>query len=120
MVVTFSLERPQPWPAAGRVTEAPPDLLIMRPATAVYPEEAMKQKIHGEVPVRLTLDAQGKVTDAKVLGGPEPLRNAALEAARQWRFARSTHEPCETTVTFNFLLPEDLGPGKVTYPWEKQ
>jgi protein TonB len=53
---------------------------------AVYPESARQAGITGVVLVELTVGMDGRVTAAKVLRGAQPLHQAALDAARQWRY----------------------------------
>ena len=49
---------------------------------AIFPTSAKA----GKVSLMLSIDAQGKVTDTKVLRGDPALAQAAIDAARQWRF----------------------------------
>ena len=51
---------------------------------AIYPASA--KGITGKVSLMLSIDAQGKVTETKVLSGDPALTPAAIDAARQWRF----------------------------------
>lgn len=54
---------------------------------AVYPIEARKQRLTGEVGLELTVDDLGKVVKVEVVQPLEPtMDEAALEAARQWTF----------------------------------
>ena len=73
-----------------------------------YPEAAIQKGIQGTVVVEATLDADGAVSDARVLSGPAELRKAALESILQWRF---THDAAGSTrqVTITFQLPEATG-----------
>jgi TonB family protein len=71
-----------------------------------YPESAKAAGVQGEVVVRLHIDGIGTVTDATVVSGPEPLREAALRVARTWKFeptmigGRAT--PVVSTVNLTF------------------
>lgn len=49
----------------------------------VYTEEAKRVKARGKVTVRVVVDESGKVTSAKAVDGPLPLREAAEAAAKQ-------------------------------------
>jgi len=66
-----------------------------------YPGSAWENKIGGIVVVEATLDAQGGVSDARVLNGPAELRKAALQSILEWRFALA---PAGTTrqISINF------------------
>ena len=96
------------------MTGAPPELLVTHRVLAKYPEEAKNARVQGEVPIELTVDEKGEVTDARVIDGPEPLRNAALDAARQWRFAPPPQAPVAVRVVFRFNLLPDENPKPVT------
>jgi TonB family protein len=73
-----------------------------------YPEEAKRLKIQGTVSVRVVVDENGKVTSAKAVDGPVPLRAAAEAAARQATFAPATQDGITVKVTgvltYNFAL----------------
>jgi TonB family protein len=56
---------------------------LPRPA---YPAEAKKDHITGQVQVKIIVDETGKVIFAEAQSGPEPLRAAAVEAAKRARF----------------------------------
>ena len=75
-----------------------------------YPQGAKEEGVQGIVLLRATVNTEGIPSDFQVLRSPDPrLSEAALEAARQWRW-----EPARTadgtpiavyfTVTFNFRL----------------
>jgi len=70
----------------------------------VYPEEAKRQGIQGEVAVEIKVDDKGQVTDARAASGNEMLRQAAVDAARQFRFSNSLRATVAATLTFNFVL----------------
>ena len=52
-----------------------------------YPGYAWERKIGGIVVVEATLDAQGNVSDARILSGPAELRKNALQSVLEWHFA---------------------------------
>jgi TonB family protein len=52
----------------------------------VYPAEAKKDHITGQVQVKVSVDETGKVTSAEIMSGPGVLQAAALEAAKRARF----------------------------------
>ncbi|HJQ69122.1 MAG TPA: energy transducer TonB [Blastocatellia bacterium] len=49
----------------------------------IFPSEA---GVSGSVTVEVRVDVNGKVIKAEVLSGPDELRQAAIDAARQWEF----------------------------------
>jgi TonB family protein len=72
-----------------------------------YPEEAKRLKVKGLVSVRVIVDENGKVTSAKAVDGPAPLRQAAEEAARNATFAPTTQDGITVKITgiltYNFI-----------------
>jgi TonB family protein len=52
----------------------------------VYPEIAKRMKISGAVKVEVTVDSEGKVTQAKAISGNQMLSPAAEDAVRRWKF----------------------------------
>jgi len=67
----------------------------------VYPELAKRMFITGVVKIQVTVSANGSVKSVKLVGGHPVLANAALDAAKQWRFEAG---PQESTgiVEFHF------------------
>jgi TonB family protein len=53
---------------------------------AIYPGEARKAHITGEVKVRVIVDETGRVMSADIVSGPQQLWMAAIEAARKAHF----------------------------------
>ena len=55
-------------------------------AQPMYPELARRMNITGTVKVQVVVAPNGSVKDARIVGGHPVLTNAALDAARKWRF----------------------------------
>lgn len=72
-----------------------------------YPYASMKKRVEGSLFVEATLAADGTVTDARVVSGPEELRNPALQSILQWRYKPGAN-PKTVTVTITFRAPERL------------
>jgi TonB family protein len=51
-----------------------------------FPEEARRARASGVVKVRVTVDEEGKVSEAEAIEGPKELRQAAVDAALKARF----------------------------------
>jgi TonB family protein len=71
----------------------------------VYPEKALKQRVRGEVILKVLVSETGKPERITVQKPARAdLTQAAIEAARQWRFepARKNGEPVRTTTTVRF------------------
>jgi protein TonB len=83
---------------------------IVKKVPPVYPEDAKKEMIEGTVHIELTVDADGSISDARILKKAHPsLDAAALEAVRQWKF-EATEDREETTVLvvpIKFLLSKE-------------
>ena len=77
----------------------------------VYPPEAKKEGVTGEVNIDAIIGAKGEVKEAKALSGPEVLREAALQAVRQWRY-KPLGVDAKVTIHVNFELAKKEKPEK--------
>jgi TonB family protein len=64
-----------------------------------YPELARKMNIAGTVKIEVVVAPNGTVREARVVGGHPVLANAALDAAKRWRFEPA---PTESTGIIDF------------------
>ncbi len=73
-----------------------------------YPPIAKAARAAGAVQVQVTISEEGRVIEASVVSGHPLLREAALQAARQWRFKPTELSGVPVKVqgvlTFNFTL----------------
>jgi protein TonB len=71
-----------------------------------YPPLARAAQVSGSVVVEVAIDEEGNVFHARALSGHPLLKDAAIEAARGWKFAPTTLEGKAVKVigslTFNF------------------
>lgn len=67
---------------SGKVSEP----VLLHEARPVYPQLALAHHVEGAVGMKLLIDTAGRVSRAEVLDGPPVLRQAALDAVRQWRY----------------------------------
>jgi TonB family protein len=58
----------------------------------VYPELAKTMHLNGTVRVEVTVNEQGAVKSAKVVGGNPVLADAAVKAVQKWRFEPGPEE----------------------------
>jgi protein TonB len=67
----------------------------------VYPQIAQVAGVEGDVVVQASIDANGNVSAAKVISGPQMLRAAAVEALRRWKYqpAMLDDKPVATQMT---------------------
>ncbi len=81
--------------------------LISSPAPE-YPAIATAQKVQGEVVIAAVVDRDGHVSEARVISGPELLRDAALRAVQNWRYrpyeVDGTPTEIATTARLQFRL----------------
>jgi TonB family protein len=82
---------------------------LIRKVDPRYPEEALKAKVEGKVTIESTTNIDGDVVEAKVLHGHPLLRQAAVEAIKQWKYepyiVEGEKKPVQFTVVLNFRLP---------------
>jgi TonB family protein len=99
LTISFSL--------SGSATEPQtrePALTNTHKVEAVYPEEAKRQHIQGQVAIEIKVNDKGEVVDARAVGGHDLLRQSAVDAAKQFRFSNNRHATVTATITFNFVL----------------
>ena len=99
LTINFSL--------SGAATEPPTRdsaLTNTHKVDAIYPEEAKRKGIQGEVSVEIKVNDKGEVTVAHAVSGNEMLRQAAVDAAKQFRFSNNLRTTVAATLTFNFVL----------------
>jgi TonB family protein len=75
-----------------------------------YPPLAKAAQVSGSVVVEVTIDEEGTVFAARAISGHPLLKDAAVAAARGWRFAPTMLQGVRVkvigTITFNFVLGE--------------
>jgi TonB family protein len=77
---------------------------LMHRASVPYPAEALAKGVEGTVVVQVKLDANGEVSDATVLSGPDELRKAVLQSVLTWHFEKSAASTART-VNVDFVKP---------------
>lgn len=105
LIPTFSrADSPPPPPvvltgpsSAGRSSEAK----LISSTRPVYPQLAKQSNVEGDVLVAVEIDASGIVTGAKATAGPVFLRQAAVDAVRNWKYEPATlnGKPSSTQIT---------------------
>jgi len=111
-VRSFPLQAaPQDKIDAPGVTVHQAAIAVLHRAPVVYPKDALAKGIQGAVNVEVSLNESGEVSDARVLSGPEELRNATLQSALQWHFANDAHVAMKTQITVDFHMPEGVNVG---------
>jgi TonB family protein len=107
-LVAGSVKQPaapvEPLPVGGDVKPAK----LLSSVPPVYSSFARSQHVTGDVNVDALIDANGRVTSAKVISGPTLLHQPAMDALRQWKYQPATLDgkpvPMHLTVTLRFRL----------------
>ncbi|MEJ2246526.1 MAG: energy transducer TonB [Acidobacteriota bacterium] len=90
-----------------------PNLLprLLRKVDPEYPELAIRARVEGEVVLKISVNEKGDVSNAEVISGHQLLRQAAVDAVKQWRYEptvlNGTSIPVSATIRINFVLPEN-------------
>jgi TonB family protein len=66
-----------------------------------YPEMAKKMKLTGVVKIEVTIGADGKVKDTRVIGGHPLLVDAAVKALKGWKYAPASADS-KAQIEFKF------------------
>ncbi len=77
---------PAPLPQKIRRSEGVMRSLATKKVVPEMPPEAKARRIFGDVVVEITVSTQGEVLFARCVAGHQLLQEAALTAARQWKF----------------------------------
>jgi TonB family protein len=100
-------------PAAGGEVKLLGDVAwgdVIKKSQPRYPAQAKRVNAAGPVNVQITISETGRVIEAKATSGHPLLRNAAVEAARQWVFKpailNGSSVKTETVLVFVFTIPE--------------
>jgi TonB family protein len=76
----------------------------------VYPPEARRMHVQGNVVIDATVTAQGQVDEVKLVSGDAILAAAALDAVRRWRYTPYSLNgkpiPKQTRITISFIAPQ--------------
>lgn len=73
-------------PARLRVSQGVIAGLMIRHVDPVYPAEAKKKHIGGDVLLKILINKEGHVVDAVIVKGDPMLAGAAVDAVKQWLF----------------------------------
>ena len=72
-----------------------------------YPALTLAGRVDGIVTVRVSIDRTGAVTATDVVKGHPMLREAALDAAQQWKFEEGAAAKRSVTLKFSFVILPD-------------
>jgi TonB family protein len=74
---------------------------LLRAVQPIYPPDAMRNYITGDVRIEAEVDKQGRIGAMRILLGPKQFRQVAMEALRQYEYepARQGGKPVASKVT---------------------
>lgn len=95
-------------PRRIRVSHAVLKDMLISSVRPEYPGIASMNFVHGDVVMRVVIDAEGRVADVKATSGPVQLIAAATSAMKQWRYRPLTLNgqafEADTDITFKFSM----------------
>ena len=84
--------------------------VLVHKVQPVYPAEARRMHVQGNVVIDALVTEQGSVEDLKLVSGDPLLAPAALDAVRRWRYAPYSLNgkpiPKPTRITISFIAPQ--------------
>jgi TonB family protein len=84
--------------------------LLVKRVPPLYPTLALQMRVAGTVELQANISKDGSTANVQVLKGDPLLRQAAVNAVRQWKYKpyRLDGQPVDivTQVTVNFVLPQ--------------
>jgi TonB family protein len=86
--------------------QAEQTLKLIHTVAPKYPKKAKDKKIEGDVVLHVEINDEGEVHDPWVISGPKELRDAAMEAVKQWKYSKDGPLPASSEVTLAFQLPK--------------
>lgn len=100
-------------PQRVRISQGVSQGLLIHKVMPEYPSMAREAHVQGTVVLQAQISKDGHIEKLKALSGPEMLKNAALEAVRQWRYKPYylNGQPVEvdTVISVNFVLSGAAG-----------
>ncbi len=101
-------EPPVLFASAGSSSKTAIEPKLISSTRPVYPPQAKQANVEGDVLVVAEIDLNGKVIAAKATAGPVFLRQAAVDAVRNWKYEPATMDgrltSMKITVKFQFRL----------------
>jgi TonB family protein len=93
-----------PVPVAPEVSVSDQPILpakLLKSVQPVYPPDAMRNYITGDVRIEAEVDKQGHIGGMKILLGPQQFRQVAMDALKQYEYAPATQggKPVASKVT---------------------
>jgi TonB family protein len=84
--------------------------ILQHKVQPVYPAEARRVRLEGNVVLEAMVTEHGQVEDLKVISGNPLLAQAAMDAVRKWRYTpyqlNGKSVPKQTRITISFIAPQ--------------
>ncbi len=96
-------ERAEPASLAAPESQSAPPVPTIKILPA-YPEDARLAHVSGRVDLVVSIDENGKVTQASPVGGPALLHAAAVEAMMQWHFRPAIRNGINVPATAKYSI----------------
>jgi protein TonB len=84
--------------------------VLVRKVQPVYPAEARRMHVEGNVVIDAMVTEQGSVEELKLVSGDPMLASAGLDAVRRWRYTpyslNGKPVPKPTRITISFIAPQ--------------
>jgi protein TonB len=107
-----TLDMLPPTPGRVRVSQRVAEGLCTRKTHFLYPEDARKAHIQGQVVLQVLIDKNGDIEKATLVSGHPALAPAAIDAVKQWKYKpyllKGQPVTMETQVVVNFTLSGGL------------
>ncbi|MGA8761498.1 MAG: energy transducer TonB, partial [Candidatus Sulfotelmatobacter sp.] len=95
-------------PQRVRVSQGVSAGLLLHRVQPVYPPEARRAGIQGQVLLRAKISREGRIIDLELISGPKELAQAAIGAVEQWRYRpyllMGNPVEVDTEILVNFTL----------------
>jgi protein TonB len=80
--------------------------MLIQSSPPIYPPLAKTAHVSGTVEVHATIATNGTIKDLRAVSGPVMLRQAALDAVRNWRYKpyKLNDQPVEVETTINIVF----------------
>jgi protein TonB len=83
-------------------------LAVLRQVDPAYPDFARRARVQGTVVLLMTVDEAGRPLRVQVLEGHPVFHEAAVQAARQWRFEPARVDGQAVSAAFRLTLKFSL------------
>jgi protein TonB len=80
--------------------------MLINSTPPIYPPLAKTAHVAGTVELHATISTNGTIKDLRAVSGPAMLRQAAVDAVRNWRYQpyKLNSQPVEVETTINIVF----------------